>query len=314
MEPLMPSSLTDLDHAALEWVVRTGDPAFTDWEAFTAWLEASPEHAQAYHALSADAEAMTLALLKRDSRATRAASARTPLHRRRWIGGAIAAALVGVIGLRAYDMRAQPYAIETAAGQIRVIPLADGSRVTLNGASRITLDRGDPRSATLERGEALFDVRHNADDPFEVAVGQDRLVDLGTRFDVVRTAGVTKVAVAEGAVMFNPDGEQVRLAPGQALRSADGEERYQLAQVDAATVGGWKAGRLDYAGSPLGEVAADIERATGTRLALDPALAARPFRGTILLDGVAQNPERLGPLLNVRMTRSGDHWTLAAQP
>jgi transmembrane sensor len=317
MEHQMPSSLTELDHAALEWVIRTGDPGFEDWERFTAWLADSPDHAARYHALSADADAMTLALLQQQRQQRTPSDLRPvpqPWHRRRWIGGAIAAALVAVIGVRAYDMRPRPYVIETAAGQTRVIPLADGSRVTLNGATRIALDRSDPRAATLEHGQALFDVRHNDRDPFEVAVGGDRLIDLGTRFDVSRVAGTTEVAVAEGAVMFNPDGERVRLAPGQSLRTVDGEERYQLARVDAASVGGWKAGRLDYAGTPLSDVADDISRATGTRLSLGPTVGARTFQGTILLDGLASHPERLGPLLNVRMVRDGDSWRLDALP
>jgi transmembrane sensor len=309
----MPQPLTELDLTALEWVVRTGDPDFTDWDTFTAWLDADPAHAARYHALADDADAMTLALLRRAAPAV-AATPRPVWHRRRWVGGAIAAALVGTIGWRAYDLRPQPYAIETAPGQTRTVPLADGSSIVLNGGTRLVLDRRDPRSAALDRGEALFDIRHDADHPFAVAVGDSRLVDIGTRFNVVRAAAETRVAVAEGAVLFNPEAENVRLDPGQSLRLADGTGRYRLVAVDAATVGGWRTGRLDYDGATLAEVAADIGRATGAHLTVAPGIAARPFRGTILLDGVARDPARLAPLLNVRMVQAGDHWELNARP
>ena len=33
---------------ALDWSMRTGDPAFADWEAFTLWLDEDPAHARAY--------------------------------------------------------------------------------------------------------------------------------------------------------------------------------------------------------------------------------------------------------------------------
>ena len=37
-----------LQDEAAAWAVRTGDPAFDDWDGFTAWLERDPAHARAY--------------------------------------------------------------------------------------------------------------------------------------------------------------------------------------------------------------------------------------------------------------------------
>jgi transmembrane sensor len=46
-----------LHEEALGWVIRTRDPEFTEWDAFTLWLEADPAHAPAYDALlAADAD------------------------------------------------------------------------------------------------------------------------------------------------------------------------------------------------------------------------------------------------------------------
>ena len=46
-----------VNEEALAWVIRTRDPRFDDWEAFTIWLEGDPARAQAYDALMAqDAE------------------------------------------------------------------------------------------------------------------------------------------------------------------------------------------------------------------------------------------------------------------
>ena len=51
-----------LREAALDWLVRTNDPEFDGWDEFTAWLEADPAHADAYHGL-ADSEAEMLPLV-----------------------------------------------------------------------------------------------------------------------------------------------------------------------------------------------------------------------------------------------------------
>ena len=51
----------DLREAALDWLVRTNDPEFDGWDEFTAWLEASPANADAYHRLAAsEAEMLPL--------------------------------------------------------------------------------------------------------------------------------------------------------------------------------------------------------------------------------------------------------------
>ncbi len=50
------------------------------------------------------------------------------------------------------------------------------------------------------RGEALFTVVHEANRPFEVVAGGERIRDLGTRFNVYAEPGRVVVAVLEGQV------------------------------------------------------------------------------------------------------------------
>ncbi|WP_077148602.1 hypothetical protein [Sphingopyxis sp. KK2] len=41
---------SELTEIAQRWAIRVADPAFDDWDALTAWLEADPTHLAAYEA------------------------------------------------------------------------------------------------------------------------------------------------------------------------------------------------------------------------------------------------------------------------
>ncbi|RKE53979.1 MULTISPECIES: FecR domain-containing protein [unclassified Sphingomonas] len=298
-----------LNEAALDWVVRTGSDAFDDWPAFHAWLEADPRHAAAYHAMSMDIEEMAAAVPP-----VQAAPIVMQPARRRWpvwAGGAIAASLALFVGYEAIETRAHPYAVETAAGTMRTVRLADGSTIAMGGATRLMLDRDDPRVATLERGEAMFVIRHDDSDPFEVSVGGARLVDVGTAFDVKFARAETRVAVSEGAVDYNPGQGGIRLVKGQGLVVRDGKAT--VTAVDVASVGSWRDSVLAYEGATLAEVADDLSRALGVDLRADPGVAKRAFSGSIATAKLSGDPRLAAPLLGVAIRKRGGHWVMSSR-
>ena len=184
--------------SAADWVARLGgEPVESDWLAFEAWLQSAPAHRLAYDKamalwLDLDPQAAPLAaaiagLSPHDRGAT--ASRRGPGL---WWGGAmtaVAAVAVTFAALHPYRS-AQPTVYSTAQGQRRAIDLADGTHVVLNGASSIAvrLEHGR-REVTLAQGEAAFDVVHDPSRPFQVAVGDQTLRDIGTEFNVLRAGG-----------------------------------------------------------------------------------------------------------------------------
>ena len=302
------------EDAALGWIVRLRDLDFDDWEGFEAWLAADPGNATAYHRL-ADAERRLDPLLP-SAPATPLVMPPLPAPRRPRLrpifafGAAAAAAVAAILSVRAMWGAPDLYEIRTRPGEQREVALAGGSSIRLNGATVLRLDRDNPRFAALDRGEAMFAVRHDASHPFTVRLGEDKLVDLGTRFDIVRTADRTEVSVAEGAVLYNPNGERVRLQAGDALRIADGRATAMRGRIVPDQVGAWRAGRFVYDGDALSRVTADLARYTGARIALDPALEHRTFRGVISVPGTRDLVE-LGPLLNARVRRTADGWLIS---
>lgn len=296
---------------AIAWAVRTSDPAFADWDGFTLWLEQDPAHSLAYDAaMAAVADAVeTLPPVRQADNDDEWPA--VPITRRRWVGGALAASLALAVGLGAWQLRGGDYTVETAPGETRMIALDDGGEIMLAGASSIVLDRRDPRVASLARGQALFTIRHDEEAPFRLTVGEDEVVDVGTVFDVKRAPGGTSVAVAEGAVVFNPDRENVHLAPGQILTKDGGG--YRVAAIPLGQVGEWREGRVTFQDATLVEVADDLTRATGVRFAAGAASSRQRISGSLLVEPVKRDPRTVGPLLGVTVRYSGEAWEIGAR-
>ncbi|HEY1125677.1 MAG TPA: FecR domain-containing protein [Sphingobium sp.] len=314
-----------LEAAALDWVIRQRDPDFSDWAAFTDWLGADPAHAEAYHeaaALDADLAALPPA----DEPTLPPAIEPAPLpedagnvvpfprrvSRRTWLSGAVAASLVGMISYSVLrDTTPDSYRVETAMGETRVIALADGSRISVNGGTAMVLSHDDPRRATLERGQALFTVVHREDAPFRVKVGEAELVDIGTVFDVVRANGETRVAVSEGAVAYTAAAGNIRVDAGRRLVVREASHEADISRADPAAVGSWNSGQLIYDGAPLEQVAAEISRTTGLKVRTTSEAASISFRGALQTEMPAEKlVADLAALSGTRARRDAGGWTL----
>ena len=304
----------EIEAEAVGWVIRLREAGEADWDAFTLWLEADPEHLAAYEeAALADDAAEGLApapaaMPSTEEERVVALPARAP--RRQFLGWAAAASILLTGTYVVLGTGGAPYAVETAAGERRMIALDDGSRIALNGGTRVTLDPDRPRYARLETGEALFEVVHDASRPFEVEAGGALLRDMGTVFNVLAERERLEVAVSEGAVLFNPAREAATLTPGMALRRIAGQPA-RVERVGADAVGGWRQGRLVYSAASVGEVAADLTRNLGVRVAADRSVASLPFSGVIGLDGSREQVlARSAALLGLSLKRAGDGWLL----
>lgn len=294
---------------ARDWAIRVADPSFDDWDAFTDWLEADSAHLSAYNAAMDDAE-WGAGLLATEPRSM-PAPAQRPRRRWQFAGGAIAAAIAAIGGWAVLDRDAAPEQIATAPGEHRTIDLADGSRVILNGNTRVTIDRDTPRHVELAQGEALFEVRHDASDPFMVIAGGTRLLDAGTVFNVVQQGEAIDVAVSEGAVIYEPGPGQIRLDAGAGLSRASAGAAPVVRKASPQAVGSWRSGELQFRDASLEEVARDLGRNIGEPIRVAPGAGRRSFSGTLTLRG---KPEEVlataGPLVGVRFVREGKGWTM----
>src|SRR5687768_13009266 len=204
--------------AALDWIVRTNDPEFGAWEEFTAWLEQDAANADAYHRL-VDSEAMLRPIVKQVT----AAEPLEALPRRR-PRFAIAASVVlfAAATTALVAPRLMPVDYSTGPGEIRTVALGGRDQLIMNGDTKLSLSGFDRRNVRLEQGQVLLRLRDAGEDKIELKSGDLTLVDVGTVFEVSREGHSTRVLVAEGAVMADPKGARLTLAPGQRLDTEDG--------------------------------------------------------------------------------------------
>jgi transmembrane sensor len=106
------------------------------------------------------------------------------------------------------------------------LSLSDGSYIVLAGGARLEPLESSRSTfiAIVARGNATFDVRPGGPRRWEIECGLATVEVLGTHFDIERSPGRLRVAVARGQVLVR--GERVpdrarRLAAGEALEVVD---------------------------------------------------------------------------------------------
>ncbi|WP_372006104.1 FecR domain-containing protein [Tistrella mobilis] len=296
--------------AALERFIRArdvdADPA--DRQALADWAAADPAHAAALARVEAmwGADAFATAL----ARAVQPAPVAVVRRPRRAWPLALAASVLLAIGIgAAFDlpMRLRADAV-TATGERRVVVLADGSRVTLDTGSAISVTIDETgRHLRLLEGRAFFEVTPDAARPFEVAAGPAKVRVTGTAFAVGFTADdAVMVQVRSGRVEAGAAGSHRALGAGDALR-LDGAGPGIVTRPDPAQGLGWLDGRLVFADRPLGEVLAELDRyLPGRILITDPAIAARRVTGNYRLDDPAGSALALAVVADADVTRITD--------
>lgn len=271
---------------ACNWVAALeGDEP--DFDAFTLWLEASPNHVAAYDA--------TMLL---DDRIGTAAPALSPALPANDIGdaapfrfgrGTIAAAIAAALAIPgALWLTAAPQMVQVASGaQTQSFALDTRTHITLDRNSVLKHERGNTGEVELASGAAHFDVRHDPNARFMVKAGDVSITDLGTRFEVQRNGDQVGVAVAQGSVSVAfKGGEPVTIAAGQRAFAETGAIRVE--SIDAASVGSWQRGQLIFRNVPLSQVAREISRYTGRPVVVGTALQGQRFSGVLTIgDGQA---------------------------
>lgn len=173
----------------------------------------------------------------------------------------VVVALFGFIaGLVWFDPSYRSEQFSSAVGRFETIPLADGSSVTLDAASRIRVSwHLRSRRVELQAGQAFFSVAPAIYRPFLTTAGSTEIEVLGTRYNVSRQRNNVQVTVQEGRVDVRGSAAGVQLTAGDQVLVRHGRLG-QPRQVDAAAYAAWTQGRLVFDRTPLRDVLEVVQR------------------------------------------------------
>lgn len=319
----------DLSDTATDWLVRTQSDALTanDWSELTRWLEASPDHLEAYEAieqLDSELGVSTKAILDGLSRPAgkvlafrpRSSPPRPRTNRRAAIaaGFAVAAIGVGFAGWRASEGPLTVYA--TGPGASRAIVLADGTHISLDANSKLSVRLGwFARRAKLEEAVASFDVAKDPKRPFIITADDERVRVVGTEFVVRDYAGVVGVTVRRGVVSVSPanGGGEARLTTGWTLRHVVNSDRTETRRVDPDAAFAWTQGRVVADRQPVADVIAYLNHRYSKPIRLAPGVASRQtFSGVLDLGGDEDDVvRRLAAYVSLAVHRSATEIVLS---
>ena len=309
------SAALAIEAGAADWLARKRD--FGDWSeadeaALDAWLAQSPAHLLAYARLEEAWKSADRLFALRTSAPQKPAAAKSKIPYLR-----IAAALT-ILGLAAVTMRGfGPHAPETRTfstpvGGRQVLTLADGTQMELNTNTvlRVSLAR-DRRAIWLDKGEAYFQVTHDAARPFVIYANGRRITDLGTKFVVRSGAGKLEVALVEGRVRLDaatdePQAMTVLTAGDDAVASGNDTSvtREPIARVLDKL--GWRRGVITFDHTTLADAAAEFNRYNATKIVIaDPAAASITIDGTFPTNGVAAFAEAARDTFKLHARQAG---------
>lgn len=287
------SAMQIADQAAL-WVAREESDTFSAAEQaeLEQWLAGDPRRRGAF--LQAQAAWLSVGQGVYDAGAERAIRSPTAALRRRSVlvgaGAAVAASVAG-----GFLLLGQGTIYRTELGEMRSVPLPDGSTATINSASELTVRLAkDLRQVQLASGEAWFRVAKDAARPFRVEAGRVLVQAVGTAFSVRRKRAGVDILVTEGVVevwLSGAKGRRTRLTAGQRAFASD-RAAVQIQPGDPSAVDralAWRSGEIDLsAGRTLAAAVEEFNRYNRRKLVL-----GSDRLGAQELDGVfrANDPE-----------------------
>jgi transmembrane sensor len=190
--------------------------------------------------------------------------------------------------------------LSTANGEQSPYPLVlpDGSKVWLNAQSSITFPtafNGRERIVKVT-GEALFEVSHNAKQPFKVQTQKQTIEDIGTIFDVNAYADepTTKTTLIAGKVKVN----DMLLAPGE---QTDGSH---IKTVNTKRYTAWKNGDFYFEDDSIQTVMRQLSRWYNIEIA---------YEGNITKDGFNAQISRsknISAILHILENTKGVHFKI----
>ena len=308
--------------AAERLIARLHDPDWNDQKQadLEVWLSESVAHEVAYLRLEAGwKQADRLSILRKplqpSTRPLRHPQGTTKLHIAAVL--LLCAAIGGGIYAATRPQEGQVFA--TPIGGRETITLADGSQIELNTNTEIRLPKG-ARQATLIKGEAYFQIKHDPQYPFTLNAGTHRIVDLGTKFVVRQKARDLEVTLVEGRARVESESDATNrksavLNPGDvaiATRDDLTVTRKPLAALSDSL--SWRSGFVVFHHATLREAVSELNRYNARKITLaDENAATRVFGGKFRATDSERFADVVGAALGLHVEQTGSEIVISGK-
>ncbi len=186
-------------------------------------------------------------------------------------------------------------------GRTAEVDLADGTKVWLNAGSCFIFPshfNNQKKREVVLIGEAFFDVKHNARQPFMVVTEEMVYTVLGTSFNIQSYANSNSVAavLVEGSLQVEKKSvinkHKTILKPGQKSQLYINQDKLCVTNVNTSFYTSWKDGYLMLYKNGLKNLVKQIEQYYHSELVISDELMNLPTQlsGKLLLD---ENPEQV---------------------
>ncbi|HEV2560762.1 MAG TPA: FecR domain-containing protein [Rhizomicrobium sp.] len=298
----------DVEACAAAWIIKRRDSdrwSGEDERTLNLWLDESWAHRVTYWRLDAVWDRADRLGVLYPSRPVRGR------FRPTFLKIAAGLAFVAMIGTGAAYWTTRPtmktYA--TSIGGRELVSFADGTKIELNTDTVLRANMTTTaRTVWLDRGEAYFQVRHDAAHPFVVMVGRQRITDLGTKFLIRRDAGQLKVALVEGSVRLAAAKPEATLKRGdEAIVSANSFSVAKKTAKELANELSWRRGFLVFRHTTLADVATEFNRYNLQKIVIgDAAAAETTIDGTFLTNDPGAFTDAAQTVFGLRVQNRGN--------
>ncbi len=307
----------DIEWKAADWLQRR---QFWNWSAddqaqLDAWLAESSAHRVAFLRLRVG-YAQTERLVALHS----AKPAREPRPRARWfraIASLIAVLAIGT-GAAFYFEKSESATYATPVGGRQTLTLGDGTRIELNTDTVLKLNKiRGIRSVTLVKGEAYFQVQHDAAHPFVVKTAGHTVTDLGTKFTVRAEPDRIEVRLVEGKARLDAidtlkPQPPMLLKPGDvAVATANAMSVKQESTTKLFDDLGWRRGLVVFRDTTLADAAEKLNRYNTNKLVIAREAARLKINGTFRADDAQTFAQMARDVFGLRITTTADNTRLS---
>ena len=309
----------EINKQAAEWAAKVdaGELTPEERESFESWIAADIRHLGAFGRSIAVLERLDRLRAVGTGAVRPLISERTPVWTRRrfMLTGSSAAGLAaaGFAGAMLWRQHAPEGGaasgeeFATKIGETRIVTLSDGSVVTLNTNSHMSVSfTSGLRKIQLVHGEALFDVAKNKKRPFIVIAGDTQVRAVGTSFTVrLLQQRPVQILVQEGVVEVTrrstPNAAPVR-APAETQTFVPPSAPIAIRSVSYSKVTrnlAWQYGQIAFDNETLQDAAEEFARYSNKKITVEPAIAKRTITGLFASDDPVGFAKAAAAVLNL---------------